>query len=178
MPDSTAPSFFVSYSHHDADWRAALFDRCIATTSGDCLVWSDAQLRAGDAWCPQIEAQLAGHGGPWLLGQDYGVADAYGWMLCRWTRGMQRPARTLVEALVAGQTPEQVFTHAAAEDSAATTIELLRELAKADALMAQDHEIGGILHALDGRFLRPGDVMRSTITGLGTQINRCVAEEA
>ena len=59
MPDSTAPSFFVSYSHHDADWRAALFDRCIATTSGDCLVWSDAQLRAGDAWCPQIEAQLA-----------------------------------------------------------------------------------------------------------------------
>ena len=59
MPDSTAPSFFVSYSHHDADWRAALFDRCIATTSGDCLVWSDAQLRAGDDWCPQIEAQLA-----------------------------------------------------------------------------------------------------------------------
>ena len=59
MPESTDPSFFVSYSHHDADWRAALFDRCIATTSGDCLVWSDAQLRAGDAWCPQIEAQLA-----------------------------------------------------------------------------------------------------------------------
>ncbi len=76
----------------------------------------------------------------------------------------QRPARTLVEALVAGQTPEQVFTHAAAADSAATTIELLRELAKADALMAQDHEIGGILHALDGRFLRPapgGDLLRT-----------------
>ena len=48
MPESTAPSFFVSYSHHDADWRAQLFDRCIDTTSGDCLVWSDAQLRAGD----------------------------------------------------------------------------------------------------------------------------------
>ncbi|WP_245213376.1 magnesium chelatase subunit H [Rhizobacter sp. AJA081-3] len=76
----------------------------------------------------------------------------------------QRPARTLVEALVAGQTPEQVFTHAAAEDSAATTIELLRELARADVLMAQDHEIGGILHALDGRFLRPapgGDLLRT-----------------
>jgi len=76
----------------------------------------------------------------------------------------QRPARTLVEALVAGQTPEQVFTHAAAADSAATTIELLRELGKADALMAQDHEIGGILHALDGRFLRPapgGDLLRT-----------------
>ena len=75
-----------------------------------------------------------------------------------------RPARGLVEALVAGQTPEQVFTHAAAEDSTSTTIELLRELAKADALMAQDHEIGGILHALDGRFLRPapgGDLLRT-----------------
>ena len=51
-------------------------------------------------------------------------------------RTRQRPARALVESLVAGQTPEQVFTHAAAADSAATTIELLRELAKADALMA------------------------------------------
>jgi glutathione S-transferase len=43
----------------------------------------------------QIDAQLASHGGPWLLGQRFSALDPYAFMLCRWTRGMQRPARTL-----------------------------------------------------------------------------------
>lgn len=43
----------------------------------------------------QIEAQLASHGGPWLLGAAYTAVDPYAFMLCRWTRGMRRPARTL-----------------------------------------------------------------------------------
>ncbi len=41
---------------------------------------------------------------------------------------------------------------------------LLRELAAIDALLAEDHEIDGILRALDGRFLRPapgGDLLRT-----------------
>ncbi len=46
------------------------------------------------AMLQQIDDQLASHGGPWLLGQDYGAVDAYAWMLCRWTRGFDtRPAR-------------------------------------------------------------------------------------
>lgn len=43
-------------------------------------------------------------------------------------------------------------------------------------ILATGSPAGNGMH--HGRFLRPGDVMRSTITGLGTQINRCVAEEA
>ncbi len=43
----------------------------------------------------QIDAQLASHGGPWLLGETYTALDPYAFMLCRWTRGMRRPARTL-----------------------------------------------------------------------------------
>lgn len=43
----------------------------------------------------QIEAQIASHGGPWLLGSTYTAVDPYAFMLCRWTRGMRRPARTL-----------------------------------------------------------------------------------
>lgn len=43
----------------------------------------------------QIEAQLASHGGPWLLGERFSAVDPYAFMLCRWTRMMQRPARTL-----------------------------------------------------------------------------------
>ena len=42
----------------------------------------------------QLDAQLAAHGGPWLLGEHYGAADPYAFMLCRWTRGFgSRPAR-------------------------------------------------------------------------------------
>ncbi len=43
----------------------------------------------------QIEALLASHGGPWLLGDRYGIADPMTFMLCRWTRGMARPASSL-----------------------------------------------------------------------------------
>lgn len=43
----------------------------------------------------QLDAQLQRHAGPWLLGADYSVADPMALMLCRWTRGFARPARSL-----------------------------------------------------------------------------------
>lgn len=43
-------------------------------------------------------------------------------------------------------------------------------------ILATGSPAGNGMH--HGRFLRPGDVMRGSITGLGTQINRCIAEEA
>lgn len=44
----------------------------------------------------QLEAQLAGHGGPWFLGEAYGALDAYAFTLCRWTRNFPSgQARTL-----------------------------------------------------------------------------------
>jgi glutathione S-transferase len=42
----------------------------------------------------QLDAQLAAHGGPWLLGAHYSAADALAFTVCRWTRGFtSRPAR-------------------------------------------------------------------------------------
>lgn len=43
----------------------------------------------------QMEAQLASHGGDWFLGAQFSVLDPYAFMLCRWTRGFPRPARSL-----------------------------------------------------------------------------------
>jgi glutathione S-transferase len=41
-----------------------------------------------------VDAQLASHGGPWLLGDGYSAVDPYAFMLCRWTRGFaSAPAR-------------------------------------------------------------------------------------
>ncbi len=49
----------------------------------------------------QLDAHLARHGQPWLLGAHYSAVDAYAFMLCRWTRGFsgaagspQAPARS------------------------------------------------------------------------------------
>lgn len=43
----------------------------------------------------QIDAHLAQNGGPWMMGPAYSALDPYVFMLGRWTRGLQRPARTL-----------------------------------------------------------------------------------
>ena len=60
---------------------------------GAAQVKAHAQARVG-ALLEQLDAQFASHGGPWLLGAAYSAADAYAFMLCRWTRGFAtRPAR-------------------------------------------------------------------------------------
>ena len=38
-----------------------------------------------------IDAELANHGGPWLLGDSHCALDAYAFTLCRWSRRMARP---------------------------------------------------------------------------------------
>jgi magnesium chelatase subunit H len=69
-----------------------------------------------------------------------------------------RPDKSFIEAIVRGEAPESL----PAPDVA--TLTLYKELAATDALLAQDHEIPSILHALDGRFVRPapgGDLLRT-----------------
>ena len=61
--------------------------------AGVAQVKAHAQARV-QGCLVQINEQLADHGGPWLLGAPYSAADAYVFMLCRWTRGFsERPAR-------------------------------------------------------------------------------------
>jgi magnesium chelatase subunit H len=71
------------------------------------------------------------------------------------------PPRAAVEALVEGRSPEDALTLAAGSD---VTLDVLRSLADSAKLLAEDHEIDGILRALDGRFVRPapgGDLLRT-----------------
>ena len=66
-------------------------------TAGAAQVKAHAQARVGEL-LDLIEAQLAGHRQPWLLGAQHSVADPFAFMLCRWTRGFEghaaAPART------------------------------------------------------------------------------------
>jgi glutathione S-transferase len=40
-----------------------------------------------------IDDSLAKSNGAYLLGEQLSIADLFLFMLCRWTRGMQKPAR-------------------------------------------------------------------------------------
>jgi glutathione S-transferase len=42
-----------------------------------------------------LDAELARHAGPWLLGSHFSAVDPYALMLARWTRGFGTPARSL-----------------------------------------------------------------------------------
>jgi glutathione S-transferase len=56
-------------------------------------VKAHAQAKVG-AMLQILDAQLAAHGKPWLLGEGFSAADPYAFMLCRWTRGFDdKPAR-------------------------------------------------------------------------------------
>jgi magnesium chelatase subunit H len=71
--------------------------------------------------------------------------------------------RAALVALVQGQTPAAALAAAGLMPQAAL-LARLTELAATDALMAEDHELAGILQALDGRYVRPapgGDLLHN-----------------
>jgi len=61
---------------------------------GAAQVRAHAEAKIG-TMLDQLDAELARHGQPWLLGANYSAVDPYALMLCRWTRGLKRPARAL-----------------------------------------------------------------------------------
>jgi glutathione S-transferase len=61
-------------------------------TAGAAEVKAQVEARIA-ALIDQIDARLASQ--PWMGGAHFSALDLYTFMLCRWTRGMQRPARTL-----------------------------------------------------------------------------------
>ena len=71
-------------------------DRMVApgNAAGAAEVKAQAEAKLG-AMFDQVDAQLASHGGPWMLGPRFTVLDPYTFMLCRWSRNFGRPARTL-----------------------------------------------------------------------------------
>jgi magnesium chelatase subunit H len=71
--------------------------------------------------------------------------------------------RAALEAIVRGDGPVALASGSGAADTEAN-LALYQELAATDRLLAVDHEIPAILHALDGKFVRPapgGDLLRT-----------------
>ena len=55
---------------------------------GAAEVKARAQQKVG-GMLDQLDALLAEHRGPWILGSEYSALDAYVFTLCRWTRNFQ-----------------------------------------------------------------------------------------
>ena len=70
-------------------------ERMVDDGHTQCVAQVKAHAQARVQGClVQIDEQLARHGGAWLLGERYSAADAYAFMLCRWTRNFSDgPAR-------------------------------------------------------------------------------------
>ena len=69
-------------------------ERWADTPEAVAQVRAHAEAKIG-AMLDLLEAELARHGEPWLLGGAYSAVDPYALMLCRWTRSLSRPARAL-----------------------------------------------------------------------------------
>ena len=63
-------------------------------SDGVMQVQAHAEVKIGPM-LDQLDAQIARHGCDWLLGEHYTACDPFAFMLCRWTRGFARPARSL-----------------------------------------------------------------------------------
>jgi len=55
---------------------------------------AEAQISAPGGLLDLLEAEFQRHQGPWTLGASYSALDPFSFMLCRWTRGFARPARS------------------------------------------------------------------------------------
>ncbi len=78
-------------------------------------------------------------------------------------RGGPAPSREAIAALVEGVAPEAAVALSGLKSNQAN-IGLMAELAQTNRLLASDHELEAIVHALDGGYVRPapgGDLLRS-----------------
>jgi len=81
---------------------------------GAAEVKASAETKIG-AMLDQMDAQLAAHGKEWYFGERYSVLDPYAFLMCRWTRGFGRPARSLphlgpyLERMLARPAVKRVF---------------------------------------------------------------------
>jgi magnesium chelatase subunit H len=119
---------------------------------------ADAEIAALAGRLHELELTLIPHG-LHVIGQPPGLAERVETALAMAVaqHGEQAPAREAIEAVLQGQPPGRVAPDAEAGAR-------LTEIAARDRLLTGDHELRGLLHALDGGYVRPapaGDLLRT-----------------
>ena len=129
-------------------------------------LWSaatEAEITKLTAAVLELEYTLIPHG-LHVVGAKLSVAERTDMLLSSADAGHGvRLDRAAVQHLVEGATAEQALA-AAGLPVDDTNLAIFRELTSTNAILAVDHEVVGILRALDGRFIRPapgGDLLRT-----------------
>ena len=126
---------------------------------------SDAELLVGDLWKKVLDVEYALiPNGLHIVGEGLAAHERVDLLMAaaEASHGVIVDRATLV-ALVDGMSPEQSLA-AGADAGRSELLDTLRELAKTNALLADDHELPALIHALDGNFVRPapsGDFIRA-----------------
>ena len=145
--------------------QAAELDLCTAEPLWDTTADGDADARvlALSTHVLEMEYTLIPHG-LHVTGRVPSVAERVDMLLSMAdaSHGQQLP-RDAVEALVAGETVDQVVQRCGLPHDD-ESLSLVTGLADAAAKLAVDTEVDALLHALDGGFIRPapgGDILRT-----------------
>jgi magnesium chelatase subunit H len=123
---------------------------------------SDARVAGLVAAVVELEHTLIPHG-LHVVGRPMDPAQRVELLAAIAGDGPGAPPRAAIEAVVAGAAPEPAL-EAAGRPHDDATLARLAELREADRHLAVDRELDAILHALDGRWLRPapgGDLLRN-----------------
>jgi len=86
--------FWLANTLHATEMPFFYPERWADDAAAIAQVKAHAEARVG-AQLELLDAELAHHGGPWLLGERFSLLDPYLWMLGCWTRHFARPARRL-----------------------------------------------------------------------------------
>ena len=129
-------------------------------------VWDgDADVRIGRLGTQilELEYTLIPHG-LHVVGKTPSAQERVDFLMAM-AEGSQgaHPSRESVQALVAGDSPDQALTKSA-DGATESNLALFNELEQTNRLLSEDHEIEAIIRALDGKFLRPapgGDLVRT-----------------
>ncbi|HEY8565929.1 MAG TPA: magnesium chelatase subunit H [Beijerinckiaceae bacterium] len=123
---------------------------------------AEAQVVALTTALLDLEYSLIPHG-LHVVGAPTVAAERVDQLLAMAESAGQPVERAAVEALVGGARPEEALVVAGLAADADRLAALTR-LAEADRLLAEDHELPGLMRALDGRYVRPapgGDLLRN-----------------
>lgn len=129
--------------------------------SGAGAPCSDAAITGLVATVHELEVSLIPHG-LHVLGRPAPLEARVDTLvaMAEASHAVQMP-RAAVQALLQGCTPEQCLPPAERDEA---RLAALRSLAESDRWLSHDHELDGLIHALDGGFVRPapgGDLLRT-----------------
>jgi magnesium chelatase subunit H len=141
--------------------QAAAVDLAAAEPAWDDT--ADAEIGKLGAAILDLEYALIPHG-LHVVGEPASKTERADLLMAMWgSREGAEPNAGVIAALMDGASAETALAKAGATADA-ETIGYMDELRTADRLLAQDHELPALIHALDGRYVRPatsGDIVRT-----------------